>query len=128
MATIKKSTKSLSRAQLLRERKKDHEDIIAKAARITGLESEVENLKTSYVQVEASRDIYKKNFNNAQTELNHLRGRIGKADLDIQNMDILIESKNKRIQELKQSIQCMVNPDQQIDNNHIIPYYSDLPF
>ena len=45
MATTKKSTKSISRAQLLRERKKDHEDIIAKAARITALETEVAGLK-----------------------------------------------------------------------------------
>lgn len=128
MATTKKSTKSLSRAQLLRERKKDHEVIIAKAARITALETELKEYKGSYNQLEASRDIYKKNFNNAQTELNHFRGRLGKADQDIQNMEILIESKTKRIQELKQSIQNMVNPHQQLDNERIIPYYSDLPF
>lgn len=128
MATTKKSTKSISRAQLLRERKKDHEDIIAKAARITALEIQLIEVKSSFDQLEASRDIFKKNFNNAQTELNHLRGRIGKADLDIQNMEILIESKTKRIQELKQSIQNMVNPHQQLDNERIIPYYSDLPF
>lgn len=114
--------------QLIRERKKDHEDIIAKAARITALEAELKELKSSYNQLEASRDIYKKNYLEEQTALNNLRVVRDQADDQIRMFESLVEQKNDRIKNLTTTLNCILIPSKEIDTKTIIPYWSDLPF
>lgn len=49
MATKKTKQTKPTYNQLMRERKKDHEDIIAKAARITGLETDLKHSKGTHI-------------------------------------------------------------------------------
>jgi len=85
MATTKKSTKSLSRAQLLRERKKDHEDIIAKAARITGLEKKIKDLEL--------RCLKEVRLNKSLTEhINDITSDNFKLRKEVENLKTTVES------------------------------------
>lgn len=128
MATKKTKQAKPTYNQLIRERKKDHEDIIAKAARITGLEVELKELKSSYNQLGASRDNYKKNYSEAQTALNNLRVVRDQADEQIRMFESLVEQKNDRIKNLTTTLNCILIPSKEIDTKTIIPYWSDLPF
>lgn len=128
MATKKTKQQKPTYNQLMRERKKDHEDIIAKAARITGLELELKELKLSYNQLEASRDVYKRNYSEAQTELNNLRTVRDQADEQIRSFELLIEQKNDRIRNLTTTLNCILIPSKEIDTKTIIPYWGELPF